>query len=70
MFSAKYEQIGEMRTVMVRTKKELQELKEGQKEQTEKLQQLVDQAASIGKAVVCGERRQDAWAGDLVALSK
>jgi hypothetical protein len=30
----------------------------------EKLQELVEQAKTIGRAVSCGESRQDAWTGE------
>jgi len=53
----------ELESVLRQTKSAIMALKEEQKKQTEQLEQLVKQAKSIGKAAVCGERRQDNWSG-------
>ena len=61
--TAQYQMQAEMR----KTRDALQTFQEEQKKATEQLQQLVSQTQSIGKAVTCGERRQDAYSG---AVSK
>ena len=60
------ETVEQLESALKQTKSAVMSLKEEQKKQTEQLEQLVQQAQSIGKAVVCGERRQDVWSGVVV----
>ena len=56
----------ELEGVVREIRKEVESLQAEQKKQTDQLEMLVSQAQSIGKAVVCGERRQDKWAGAVI----
>jgi hypothetical protein len=60
------ETVEQLEATLKQTKLAVTALKEEQTKQTEQLEMLVQQAQSIGKAVVCGERRQDAWSGVVV----
>jgi hypothetical protein len=60
------ERAEELEAAFYEVSKGLAELKEQQSKQTEKMKELVQIAGGIGKAVVCGEMRQDAWTGVLI----
>ena len=55
-----------MQPVLEQIQVEAIQLKELQRDQNEKLKEPVQQARCIGKAVSCGESRQDAWTGESI----